>query len=134
MKLYDAANDDAKKWLNQAVFEHFEIDMIDEAGQPAEQAAAENETLADGILSNIAAAVFGGSSARGGEARTAASLTATGGSNVTHLAETEGLEPSVPRRGLRLARSTYAHQARLSGLLSTPNLPKHSIIWFAGTL
>src|SRR5690606_20312310 len=34
VELYDAAPNEAKKWLNQAVFEFFEIDLKDEVGNP----------------------------------------------------------------------------------------------------
>jgi site-specific DNA recombinase len=108
-ELYDAAPEEAKKWLNQAIFERIEIDLEDEFEQPAEQSAPESICVADGVFSDVAAAVLEAlGRPEAGNARTPASLTATEGSNVTHLAETEGFEPSEPVRVLHLSRVVHS--------------------------
>tara|TARA_Y100001949_G_scaffold165769_1_gene161823 strand:- start:299 stop:2200 length:1902 start_codon:yes stop_codon:yes gene_type:complete len=102
--VYADSTNENKRRLNQAIFEPFEIELEDEAGAPSSQAAYEAECRADTALSAPVAAVVAlvpGRAASAAErakvrhTRTPASLTATGGSNVTHLAEREGFEPSV---------------------------------------
>jgi site-specific DNA recombinase len=122
VELYDAAPDEAKKWLNQAIFEHFEIDLEDEAGNAVDQGAYDSHCEANGTLSEVVAAVFGDSeAARSQNVETPTSLTATRGSNVTHLAETEGFEPSEPLRVLHLSRVVHS-----TGLCDVSRKPPQS--------
>lgn len=94
-KLYEASPDEAKQWLNQAMFERFEIDLEDDNSAPA-QAAYETTCHAESILSEAASAVLAPAlDSAGGNKRTPASLTAVEGSNVSYLAEPVGFEPTV---------------------------------------
>lgn len=120
---YDTASDDIKRRLIQALFEPFQIDLLDEHDQPVPEAITEAHCTATGALTAPAAAVAAlagrtaGTGAHNAESaptqqpgeqeKTPGKLALTGGSNVTHLAETEGFEPSVPLRGLHLSRVVH---------------------------
>lgn len=120
---YDTASDDIKRRLNQAIFEPFQIDLLDQHGQPVPEAMTEAHCTATGALTAPAAAVAALAGRKGGtgahsaentpnpkpgeQEKTPGKLALTGGSNVTHLAETEGFEPSVPLRGLHLSRVVH---------------------------
>lgn len=108
-KAYEHGNDEMRRNLTQALFDYFEIDLVDESEEPLAQATAEAIARAVGGLSAPVAAVTALVPREGqyratvatqrGEARkhphvkTPSKLPLTRGSNVTHLAVTVGFEP-----------------------------------------
>jgi site-specific DNA recombinase len=105
--LYATGNDTVKRNLTQAMFDSIEIDLEDAHEQPLSEATDGSVCRAQAALSEPLAAVValvpaqslysgrGPKSAKAREAKTPASLSAAGGSNVTHLAVTVGFEPTV---------------------------------------
>lgn len=95
-KLYNACGPEAQQTLNSAVFEGFWLDFIDAEG-------ISRPSVASAPLAPIIEAIVNETQPEAPEtaphAETPESFTPTGGSNVTHLAEMEGFEPS---RGLNL--------------------------------
>ena len=51
--VYERGNDETKRNLNQALFEWFEIDLVDEDGEPLAQATAEATVRVKGALSGL---------------------------------------------------------------------------------
>lgn len=94
--LYGACGADAQQTLNSAVFEGFWLDFKPTDG-------VSGPTVADAPLTPVVGAVVGEdrseASESAGRERTPGKRALTEGSNVTHLAEMEGFEPS---RGLNL--------------------------------
>jgi hypothetical protein len=104
--IFERGSDDVKRGLTRALFEHFEFDLVDEDGEPLVIATAEATIRAEAAPVGARRGLVRGSTRtraphaatrpepRGARhAKTPASLTATGGSNVTHLAVTVGFEP-----------------------------------------
>ncbi len=129
-KLYHQAADDQKKWLNQAVFEKILVNItggsqphptqetldVHMTGELAEPVAAVTRTAqlrtggrtARDVAPHAATqAKNGATSTPEGQNETPGQLSLAGGSNVTHLAETEGFEPSEPVRVLHLSRVVH---------------------------
>lgn len=117
-RVYERGNEERRRSLNQALFDYFEIDLVDKDGETLAQATFEAVARVNGALSapvaaiaglvpgkgqlRAAAALQGGRSAETAGARhaeTPGKLPLTGGSNVTHLAVTVGFEPSLQANG-----------------------------------
>ena len=119
--LYDQATPEARQMLNQAVFEYLAVNYEDpDDPEPSEATQAGRPALSPKFSAPVAAVRalaqktpdVADSAAtppkpRSKNKEAPGSLLLTGGSNVRHLAETEGFEPSVPRRGLHLSRVVH---------------------------
>lgn len=102
--IYETSADETKRTLNQALFEFFRVDLVDEGGTPLNEATYDGVCQADATLTPPAEAVVNvGRQSRGArplndlgdDERTPASQMADRGSNVTYLAVTVGFEPTV---------------------------------------
>lgn len=70
-RLYETGSDETKRGLNQAIFEPFEVDLVDEGGAPLAEAAHEATCRAEAALSAPVAAVvqFAGTVRQAGSSR-----------------------------------------------------------------
>ena len=147
-KIYDTVDDLGRQLLNQAVYETILVDArADEGrnGYTSYLAAAPHTQVVAALLAattatspttaheatqaateageGLTSALPAGQASGGGERRvrkTPAELSSDGGSNVHHLAEGVGFEPTVRLHGLRFSRP--ARSTTLPPLRSTPSV------------